>query len=73
MDSVTPVQIVLAVAGLVTLAGYLAFVVAPAWTSYGRLWERCAAGFLTLFILASLLGFGAAIGISLVWFYDRYA
>jgi len=34
------------------------FILAPAWTSYGRLWERVAASFLTLFVLATLLGIG---------------
>ena len=30
----------------------------PAWRCYGRLWEKLAASFLTLFILATLLGIG---------------
>ena len=41
--------------------------------AYGRLWEKAAAGFLTLFILATLLGAGAALGLAIVWSYDRYA
>ena len=45
----------------------------PAWRCYGRLWEKLAASFLTLFILATLLGIGAAIGLAVVWTYDRYA
>jgi hypothetical protein len=45
----------------------------PAWESYGRLWERVAASFLTLFTLATLLGVGASIGLLIVWSYDRYA
>jgi hypothetical protein len=43
------------------------FILAPAWTSYGRLWERVAASFLTLFILATLLGIGVVIGLAFVW------
>jgi hypothetical protein len=45
----------------------------PAWESYGRLWERVSASFLTLFILATLLGIGAAVGLAIVWSYDTYA
>jgi hypothetical protein len=47
--------------------------VAPAWGCYGRLWEKLAASFLTLFILGTLLGVGAAIGLAVVWTYDQYA
>ena len=43
------------------------FILAPAWTSYGRLWERVAASFLTLFILATLLGIGVVVGLAIVW------
>ena len=67
------VQVTLAVAAGVVGAGYLSLIVAPAWQCYGRVWEKLAAGFLTLFILATLLGIGAGIGLAIVWTYDRYA
>jgi hypothetical protein len=69
----TPTEIVLALAAGVTGAGYVAFVLLPAWEAYGRLWEKAAAAFLTLFTLASLLGVGAAIGLAIVYTYDQYA
>ena len=52
---------------------YAVFILAPAWTSYGRAWERVAASFLTLFILATLLGIGIAIGLAIVWGYTSVA
>ena len=55
------------------VTGYLLYILVPAWGSYGRLWERIAAGFLTLFILVSVVGVGVTIGFSIVWFYDNYA
>ena len=69
----SPTEITLALAAGVVGAGYIAFILAPAWDCYGRLWEKMAAGFLTLFILATLLGCGAAFGLLIVWSYDRYA
>jgi predicted PurR-regulated permease PerM len=63
----------LAVACGVIVAGYVAYILLPAVKSYGRIWERIAAGFLTLFVLCTLLGIGLSIGLSAVWFYDKYA
>ena len=66
-------ELTIAVAAGIVGAGYLAFILAPAVSAYGRAWERIAAGFLTLYILGTLLGIGAAIGLAVVWSYDRYA
>ena len=66
-------EIAIALAAGVVVSCYLALIVAPAWRCYGRLWEKLAASFLTLFILGTLLGMGAAIGLAVVWTYDQYA
>lgn len=73
MDAINPTELVLILAGLLALAGYVAFILVPAWASYGRAWEKVAAGVLTLYMLAALLGVGATIGLTIVWFYDRFA
>ena len=73
MADVNPVTLSLVLTGVVAAAGYAMFIVAPAWASYGRLWERIAAGFLTLFILAAMIGVGTALGGAIVWFYDQYS
>jgi hypothetical protein len=69
----TPFNLGIAMSGGVVVVGYVVYVLVPAWGSYGRLWERVAASFLSLFILLTLLGLGLSIGFSLVWFYDTYA
>ena len=71
--AVTSSDIALAIAGALALAGYVAFIVAPACACYSRLWEKAAAAFLTVFILMGLLATGSAIGAALVWSYDRWA
>lgn len=69
----TTTELTIAIAAGIVGAGYLAFIAAPAVAAYGRVWERIAAGFLTLYILGTLLGIGVAIGLAVIWSYDRYA
>jgi hypothetical protein len=66
-------DIVIALASGAVGVCYIALILVPAWRCYGRLWEKIAASFLTLFILGTLLGIGAAIGLAVVWTYDTYA
>ena len=66
-------EIAIGVAGVLVAACYVALILVPAWRCYGRLWEKVAASFLTLFVLATLLGIGTAIGLAVVWSYDQYA
>ena len=73
MTSLSPTTWALIGTGAVVLVGYTVFILAPAWASYGRVWERVAASFLTLFMLVTLLGVGTGIGFAIVWFYDQYA
>ena len=61
-----------AAAGIVG-AGYIAFILIPAVSAYGRLWERVGAAVLTLYILGTLVGAGLLVGLAVVWSYDRYA
>jgi hypothetical protein len=66
-------EIAIALAAGVVVACWLLLIAAPAWRCYGRLWEKAAATFLTLFILGTLLGVGAGLGLAVVWTYDQYA
>jgi len=73
VTDISTTELAIGVAALLAAASYVSLVVAPAWRCYGRLWEKLAASFLTLFILATLVGIGAAIGFAVVWTYDQYA
>jgi hypothetical protein len=70
---ISALELTLALSAGVIGAGYLSLILAPAWQCYGRVWEKLAASFLTLFILATLVGIGAAIGLAVVWTYDQYS
>jgi len=58
------------VAGLVSLAAFVSLILVPAVSSYGRLWEKAAAGFLSLFVLAALLVVGVVAGLAVVYYYN---
>jgi hypothetical protein len=66
-------EIAIGLSAAVVVACYVALILAPAWRCYGRVWERIAAGFMTLYILGTMLGAGVAIGLLVVWTYDTYA
>jgi hypothetical protein len=66
-------EIAIALAAGVVITCYVVLILMPAWRCYGRVWERLAASFMTLFILGTLLGIGVAVGLAVVWTYDTYA
>ena len=66
-------ELVIALAGALTLACYVALILVPATRCYGRVWEKLCAGVLSLYVLGTLVGAGAAIGFLIVWTYDTYA
>ena len=51
------------------LALYAGLILAPAWTSYSRLWQRLAATVLSLYVLVMLVGVGVAGALAIVYFW----
>ncbi len=70
MDGTSITYLTIACAGVFGLAAYIGFIVVPAWTAYSRLWERVAATFLTLYVLAALVGVGVVIGAAIFYYSD---
>ena len=71
MDSLTITYIVLAATGVIGLTCYAVLIFAPAWTAYGRTWERFAAAFLSVFVLAAFVGTGVGIGLIVLYYWDQ--
>lgn len=66
----TDVDYLIAVcAGVFGLALYVGLILAPAWTSYSRLWERLAASVLSLYVLVVLIAIGVAGALAVVYFW----
>ncbi|HWC28225.1 MAG TPA: hypothetical protein VG474_16665 [Solirubrobacteraceae bacterium] len=59
--------------GLLALAAFVWFIAVPAWNAYSRTWERAAAAFLSLYVLAALVLVGAAGGAAIAYYWDRIA
>jgi hypothetical protein len=57
-------------AGLISLVAFVSLILVPALSAYGRVWEKLAASFLSLFVLAALALTGIAIGVAIVYYYN---
>jgi hypothetical protein len=57
------------VAGLICLVVFVTLILSPALSAYGRIWEKAAAGFLAVFVLAALILGGVVIGLAIVYYY----
>ncbi|HEX5983954.1 MAG TPA: hypothetical protein VFY69_07095 [Solirubrobacterales bacterium] len=58
------------IAGFVCLVIFVTLILSPALGAYGRLWEKAAAGFLSVFVLAALVIGGVVIGLVIVYYYN---
>ncbi len=59
-----------AAAGLISLVAFVGLILVPAIGSYGRIWEKAAASFLSLFVLAALVLVGVVVGLAIVYYYN---
>jgi ABC-type spermidine/putrescine transport system permease subunit II len=57
------------IAGAICLLVFVTLILTPAVSAYGRVWEKAAAGFLSLFVLAALVIGGVVIGLTIVYYY----
>lgn len=71
MSNAAITNLVAACAGVFGLAAFVGLVAIPAVSSYSRLWERIAAAFLSIYVLAALLLVGVVLGGFIVYEWDR--
>jgi hypothetical protein len=62
-----------AVAAAICLLVFVTLILTPAVSAYGRVWEKAAAGFLSLFVLAALVIVGVVAGLVIVYYYNDLA
>lgn len=61
------------VAGLISLVAFVGLILVPAVSSYGRIWEKAAAGVLSLFVLCALVVSGVVLGLVIIYYYNDIA
>ena len=57
-------------AGLISLVAFITLIFIPAISSFGRIWEKAAAGFLSLIVLVALVLTGVVVGLAVVYYYN---
>ena len=58
------------IAAAICLVVFVTLILTPALSSYGRIWEKTAAGFLSVFVLAALVIGGVVLGLAIVYYYN---
>jgi multisubunit Na+/H+ antiporter MnhC subunit len=58
-------------AGLICLVAFVTLILTPALSAHGRIWEKAAAGFLSIFVLAALVVGGVVVGLVVVYYYPE--
>lgn len=56
-------------AALLCLVIFVSLILSPAMGAHGRIWEKAAAGVLSLFVLAALMVGGVVIGLVVVYYW----
>jgi len=73
MSNAEVTYLIAGICAIGVLAAYIWFIGMPAWSSYSKTWERLAAGFLSLYVLAALMLLGGAGGAAIAYYWDRIA
>jgi len=69
LDRIDHQYLLFGIAAAICLVIFVILILTPALSAYGRVWEKAAAGFLSLFVLAALVLGGVVIGLAVVYYY----
>jgi hypothetical protein len=69
LDRIDHQYLLYGIAAAICLVIFITLIFTPALSAYGRVWEKAAAGFLSLFVLAALVLGGVVIGLVVVYYY----
>ena len=67
---IAPEYLLFGGAALISLLAFVGLILVPALSSFGRIWEKAAASFLSLFVLVTLILVGVALGLVITLYTD---
>ena len=70
LSSISTQYLIIGIAAALTLAAFFTFLLSPALSSFGRLWEKIVAALLSLYVLLALATIGVGIGLIVVYYWD---
>ncbi len=70
IEKIDDQYVLFGVAGLISLVAFVTLIFVPAISSFGRIWEKAAAGFLSLIVLVALVLTGVVVGLAVVYYYN---
>jgi hypothetical protein len=73
LEKIEDEYLLFGIAGLIGLVAFVGLILVPAVSAYGRLWEKTAAGVLSVFVLAALVLVGVVAGLAIVYYYNDLA
>lgn len=56
--------------GVFGVAAYVGWILVPAWGAYTQLWQRLAASFLSLYVVAAFVAIGTVAGAAVTWLFQ---
>lgn len=71
MSNTSITYLIAAVVGVVCLSLWAWLILAPAWGSFSRLWERILAVVMSVYVLAALVALGGGIAAAILYYYDE--
>jgi hypothetical protein len=69
LQKISDEYVLFGVAGVIALAAFIGLILVPALGAYGRIWEKAAAGLLSVVVLGALVVTGVIIGLTIVYYY----
>lgn len=70
LAEITHQYLLYAIAAAICLVVFVTLILSPALSAYGRIWEKAAAGFLSVFVLLALVLGGVVLGLVFVYYYN---